>query len=551
MRALLTGVALFWAGAAGAADVALIIGNEDYRRLADVRSADDVMAPGEALERQGFEVIALANADTAGMARALARFVDRADGAERIAVVLNGHFVSSATDAWLLPVDVPESASLADMPRIGLPLSIVHAVLERHPGRAVLVIGHAGTSGSAGTYLARGPGEVAAGQGVTLVEGDAASASWFVSTVLIRPGIRLAEAVKRLSGIMASGYLPADYVFLAAAAPAPSPDPVPLPDADAETEAKFWNATRSADTIAAYEAYLRRYPEGPHAEEARRIVTEIRTDPNRPARLAEDALRLSRDQRREIQRGLSLLGFDPRGIDGVFGQGSRRAIAAWQTGEGVAATGYLTREQIAELARQADIRAAELEREAEVRRLEQERQDRAYWAATGSVGDEAGLRAYLGRYPDGIFAELAQSRLKAIEDAKRAEAAQQDRAAWDRAVGSNTIVAYRLYLQEFPRGAFAEEAQARIDDLTAEAEQSETIAEAAAREEALQLNDQTRLLIERRLDALDLKPGEVDGTFDNRTRRAIRRYQQARDIGPTGYLDEVTVVRILADAILR
>jgi hypothetical protein len=217
----------------------------------------------------------------------------------------------------------------------------------------------------------------------------------------------------------------------------------------------------------------------------------------------------------------------------------------------VAATGYLTREQIAELARQADIRAAELEREAEVRRLEQERQDRAYWAATGSVGDEAGLRAYLGRYPDGIFAELAQSRLKAIEDAKRAEAAQQDRAAWDRAVGSNTIVAYRLYLQEFPRGAFAEEAQARIDDLTAEAEQSETIAEAAAREEALQLNDQTRLLIERRLDALDLKPGEVDGTFDNRTRRAIRRYQQARDIGPTGYLDEVTVVRILADAILR
>jgi peptidoglycan hydrolase-like protein with peptidoglycan-binding domain len=549
MRALWAGLTLLMAGSAGAADLALVVGNEDYRRLADVRSADDVMAPAASLERQGFDVISLANADAVSMARALAEFVDKADDAARIAVVLNGHFVASSTDAWLLPVDTPETASLAELPRIGLPLSVVRAVLERHPGKAVLVLGHAGTSGGAGTYLIRGPGDVDPGQGVTLVSGDAASASWFVSTVLIRPGIRLADAARRLSGIATSGYLPADYVFLSAAAPAPGP--VPLPDADANTEAQFWNATRSADTVAAYEAYLRRYPEGPHAADARRYITEIRTEPNRPARLAEDALALSRDQRREIQRRLSLLGFDTKGIDGVFGSGSRSAISAWQTGEGLGATGYLTREQIAELARQADIRAAELEREAEVRRLEQEREDRAYWAATGSVGDEAGLRAYLGRYPDGIFAELAQGRLKAVEDANRARAAAQDRASWDRAEASNTVVAYRLYLQEFPKGAFAEEAQSRIDDLTAEAEQSETIAEAAAREEALQLSRQTRELIERRLDALELRPGDVDGTFDNRTRRAIRRYQQARDIAPTGYLDEVTVVRIMADAILR
>jgi peptidoglycan hydrolase-like protein with peptidoglycan-binding domain len=58
-------------------------------------------------------------------------------------------------------------------------------------------------------------------------------------------------------------------------------------------------------------------------------------------------------------------------------------------------------------------------------------------------------------------------------------------------------------------------------------------------------------LIEQRLDALGLKPGEIDGEFDKSTRRAIRRYQQSRDIPVTGYLSQQTVVRILADSALR
>ena len=36
-----------------------------------------------------------------------------------------------------------------------------------------------------------------------------------------------------------------------------------------------------------------------------------------------------RDQRRDVQRGLTLLEFDTRGTDGIFGRGSRAAIAAW------------------------------------------------------------------------------------------------------------------------------------------------------------------------------------------------------------------------------
>ena len=54
-----------------------------------------------------------------------------------------------------------------------------------------------------------------------------------------------------------------------------------------------------------------------------------------------------------------------------------------------------------------------------------------------------------------------------------------------------------------------------------------------------------------RLEALGLKPGAVDGQFDDRTRRAIRRYQDARQLQVTGYLDQATVVRLLADSLLR
>ena len=73
---------------------------------------------------------------------------------------------------------------------------------------------------------------------------------------------------------------------------------------------------------------------------------------------------------------------------------------------------------------------------------------------------------------------------------------------------------------------------------------------AAAREEqALNLSPTTARVIEGRLDALGLNPGRVDGVFDNDTRRAIRRYQQSRNLPETGYLNENVVVQLLADSV--
>ena len=59
----------------------------------------------------------------------------------------------------------------------------------------------------------------------------------------------------------------------------------------------------------------------------------------------EADLGLSLQQRRAVQAGLTQRGFDTRGVDGVFGQGTRNAIAAWQRANDLEATGYLTAAQ--------------------------------------------------------------------------------------------------------------------------------------------------------------------------------------------------------------
>ncbi|WP_175478886.1 caspase family protein [Rubrimonas cliftonensis] len=58
---------------------------------------------------------------------------------------------------------------------------------------------------------------------------------------------------------------------------------------------------------------------------------------------------LNRSDRLDVQRRLDLVGFDPRGVDGVFGANTYAAISAWQGARGYAATGVLGAQQHAHL----------------------------------------------------------------------------------------------------------------------------------------------------------------------------------------------------------
>lgn len=65
--------------------------------------------------------------------------------------------------------------------------------------------------------------------------------------------------------------------------------------------------------------------------------------------LTETALELDKAGRISVQRRLNLLGHDTRGVDGVFGPGTRAGLTQWQYKNGLPVTGYLAADQLAVL----------------------------------------------------------------------------------------------------------------------------------------------------------------------------------------------------------
>lgn len=538
-------LALMQASMARAEDRALVIGNGSYADAANITGADAAQMAARALETAGFRVVYAANMPAADIRASLSKLVAEGSGEGRLVILLSGHFAHSASQSWFVGTDsqLPDVAAIGG---VAVPVATVLDIAALQPGGAVVLLGTEPRRLPLGIGMQPGIGPLSVPQGVTVVSGDAARIADFVARTLPGRGQSLPAMLAGSGDLKAEGFLSPLLPFR----PASASDPAVLPPApDAETI--FWQSAQDQATPEAYDAYLRRYPAGRYTDSAKAEAARIRAEPGRQARLAEDALMLSRDDRRAVQKGLALLDFDPKGVDGLFGAGSRSAISAWQKKNGFEPTSYLTRDQIALLQGQSDARAKQLEAEAQARKAEQDRQDQLYWNQTGAAGDEAGLRAYVRKYPDGQFADVAKDRLATIEAAAREQAAARDRAEWDRATAANTPAAYDGYLQAFPQGAFAEEAKARRDQTQAEADETGRRAGWQASEEALSLSPTARQLIETRLDQLGFPPGPADGAFDDETRRAIRRFQTSRGLDATGYLDQRTMVSLLADGVLK
>ena len=519
-----------------AADRALLIG---------VPADSDV---AEALETAGFTVAADPGETASDMRAALSALLTEAEAGERRLILLAGTFVTADGDAWLRATGRQVAPNRATVDGAALSVSSALAVAAEAPGAAFVALAER----ASGRLPDPGPGledglvaPVDIPQGVTLLAGPVRGVAALLGGPALTEGAALAPLAARASGITASGFLPLDHAILPAGEPRAGAEAPAADIADASAEA--WQAAQREGTRAAYAAFLERFPDSAQASEARAAIDRIDADPVRRAEAQEEALGLSREDRQQIQSQLTILDYDPRGIDGLFGPNTRAAIGRFQEAEGVSATGYLTAEQRDALALAAAARQAELEAEAERRRIQAEREDRAVWRATGAAGDAAGLRTYLQRYPEGLFAEQARNALAGIEAEKRAAASASDAADWERARAANTEAAYRAYLDARPDGAFAPEARAQISAITQDAAEADARAAAAAGEDSLGLNSVARLLVEQRLTQLGLQPGAPDGQFDDATRQAIRAFQRDRGLPPTGYLSQQTVARMLAD----
>ena len=136
----------------------------------------------------------------------------------------------------------------------------------------------------------------------------------------------------------------------------------------AERELLYWESIKDSDESADFLAYLGRYPDGEYEALARNRLSrlqesaraqveeshaasapdaeiqETRVPPVSPEispDALESSLALNRSERRRIQRGLTLLGFDPGPADGLFGNRTRFAVRSYQKEKGLAQTGYL------------------------------------------------------------------------------------------------------------------------------------------------------------------------------------------------------------------
>ena len=548
---LLAAAIMTAASPAFAQSTALLIGNQDYEQTGDVRRGTEITRAETALKQSGVRVVASSDADISDTRQALLEFGQAAGQSKSLLVGLAGQFVHSSSDTYFLATN-SDTGPLGTLAGSALPLSTIMGWLGERPGEAVLVLGAAPTSGTISPFLDAGVGELSIPQGVTVVVTTPRLAAGLMTRVLSNPGQNFMRVV-RDNKLPVFGYTPDEHIFLNEATKPVVSEPAAKPPQaitdDRLRDVIAWRSADKANTLEAYEGYLEKRPRGQFAAMARNRIAALTDTPEARAERNEQSLDLSRDARRDIQRDLTLLEFNTRGIDGIFGRGTRTAIAAWQRDQRMEATGYLTRDQITRLDAQAERRAAELQEEAEERRRQVLAADRAYWDETGARGDEVGLRTYLNRYPDGEYSEVAAERLADIERRKRREANQIDRQFWDYATTTNTIEGYRDYLADMPNGAFRDDAETRIARLSEQQQNAQENSRAARQEQALNLSPRTRQVVESRLERLELRPGKIDGVFDADTRRAIRRYQGSRNMEQTGYLSEAVVVRLLADTV--
>ena len=144
--------------------------------------------------------------------------------------------------------------------------------------------------------------------------------------------------------------------------------------------------------------------------------------------VVEEGLGLDRAARREIQQGLQSAGFDPGGADGLFGPRTRAAIRRWQTSRGARSTGYLDGASATAL-RTAGVSAPVVAAGASSAPTAQQpsppnapaaspaattAQENLFWQSVMNSTNPAEFEAYLRRFPNGVFSELAQARLAAL-----------------------------------------------------------------------------------------------------------------------------------------
>ena len=414
--ALAIGLVTLASAASAERRVALVIGNAAYKHApALANPANDAKAVTAALERLGFEVVSGFDLSNADLRKTVRSFADKLNGADVALFFYAGHGLQVGGENFLIPVDAAIQTE-ADLDFNAVKMDLVSRQMDRESKIKIVMLdacrdnpfekqlsrsmgktrsaalkkglAEINTAGGSIIAFATDPGDVA-------LDGDGKHSPF--TEALLRhietPGVEIGLMMRRVTKDVFEGTrekqrpwtnasLTGEF-YMKPAEPGAAPAATPAPAAAAPTgsnfderqiELAFWQSADKSGTAADYEEYLKRYPRGQFAGMAKNRLEALKNKPDAPRtadagqgrsvdagaasknadEASELAIGLTANDRVGIQRRLLLAGFNPNGVDGSFGPGTRRAVTAWQTSRGFQPTGFLNRDQYGALIGQTE-----------------------------------------------------------------------------------------------------------------------------------------------------------------------------------------------------
>ena len=515
LAALVLLVSAFATQAAAGQRVALVIGNASYAHApALANPLNDASDIGAALERLGFAVTRLENADQAALRRGLQAFALAASASEVAVVFYAGHGIEVDQRNFLVPVDA-RLASDRDVEFETVPLELVSRAVERASGLRLVILDacrenpfaasmqRAGATRSIGRGLARiePSGETlvayAAKEGTVASDGDGRNSPYSGALLahLEEPGLEVGLLFRKVRDtVLAStggrqepfvyGSLSSRGAYLGVrpdSAPVTGPGPDDTEPARENTgrlvvqrlalEQSFWESVKDSADVADIHAYLDKYPNGHYEVLARNRLRQLSSASEEdapqaaavptaasqgssaaPAPAHPESLEASLGLKRP-ERGRIQQGLTALGFDPGPADGLFGRGTRGAIGKWQLSRGVMVTGYLDAEAAKTLLAAAGAEAGAsgEASRDERLAAEREFWVSVKGSKDPSDFDAYMEAYPGGVYAKLAHR--------WRDELIASDDASYERARSSGTVESYGEYLRSYPAGRHVAEAR--------------------------------------------------------------------------------------------
>jgi Caspase domain/Putative peptidoglycan binding domain len=382
--------------------VAFVVGNGTYKNVAQLPNPPiDAKAMAGMLRNAGFDVVEGINLTRDKMTERLLEFGKKTQGADVAVFFYAGHGIAVDGTNYLLPVDadIKSEMDVKLGSAINVDLSLDQTMNDAkvklvfldacrdNPFAAKLRSVKSTRSVSVQTGLAEmksGEGTLiafATGPGQTALDGQEGTNSPFTRALMAnitQPGVEIQQAMTQVRAQVNEetnkGQLPWGHtnltgaVYLNPASPAAGAPaavalntPMATSNPASDVELEFWRSIKDSNKPEELNAYLTNYPNGQFKSIALSRIASLENGPSTTTRnlttgidpatfneaanqTTEDQIGLDRNQRRDVQRRLTGLGFDTK-ASGKFDESTRAVITRWQAARGYPTSGFLNKLQ--------------------------------------------------------------------------------------------------------------------------------------------------------------------------------------------------------------